>query len=781
MRDDVKRPFILLCAAILAACSAGTAFADHGAMGSTQRDAWINASLARLAVSGYLPTPKTPFDQQTNLEAVEDVARASEHLLAQANTAPEIPMLVDPSAPAAAPAVGAAAPQMAAPVDASTPAASAPVASPASALPADMNLLVEEYRKELSALGVDMDRLEKRLKQRHGIFSKLSKEQENSLDKTGSDVGVYSRGYVYGYRTVGAGPNSYDSTIFTSMRFKSVPIPSILFETDIRIWGTTGWYYVDPGQKMDVRTVTLSSTNKAGQFQVGDFFQHLTPLTLWNTSEVHQLLEPRVMAWRRLDREEPVLMDHGDDWRLRGIHYANDGVALPLGKINPLLMWNVMGGPVKAATTGDYSNYWSAAQVGLGLFDRKLDLMAQGLRLSDDPSSAHITYIGDFPKTWSQLYQVGGLNPKLNWEVAPDVKIKADWDGATCKYNDDLSNDARFYKDWASIFRGTLASHGLELTGKSFNIGPNYYNPASQTLRYTPGAASSAGAPAGYVMSGNYRDTGDIGYRDRFLFTDISRPSFAPYDRLEEAILPYGDATPNRKGFSAGLEGKFLKKGWVHPQIWYTSADEIEPNWVRVPQASGVDKIMDVDSGTTTATARSFTGLDAALQLDLATAVGSKAILGMGFEFKKQTSDLGYAKMDSKTFIGTFDLPPSVVCVPVLIATAFHPKLYEQFNKCFKGLDFNFGIRRIQGSGQEYGLSGTTLAEYAFQPVDTDLGRYSLTSYDLTRTELMMGVRYQISKTLNVRTDWLQRTEKIDSPASETRTQEWRMVYEASF
>jgi hypothetical protein len=184
----------------------------------------------------------------------------------------------------------------------------------------------------------------------------LSKEQEKSLDKTGSDVGVYSRGYVYGYRTVGAGPNSYDSTIFTSMRFKSVPVPKLLFETDIRIWATTGWYYVDPGQKMDVRTITLSSTNKAGLFQVGDFFQHLTPLTMWNSSEVHQLLEPRVMEWRRVDNEEPVLMDHGDDWRLRGIHYANDGVQLPIPKINSALMWNVMGGPVKAATTGDFAN-----------------------------------------------------------------------------------------------------------------------------------------------------------------------------------------------------------------------------------------------------------------------------------------------------------------------------------------------------------------------------------------------------------------------------------------
>ena len=777
----MKRPFILLCAAILAACSAGSAFADHGVMGSTQRDAWINASLTRLAASGYLPAPKTPFDQQTNLEAAEDVARASERLLAQANTAPELPMLVDPSAPAAAPAVGAAEPQTVAPV-----AAVAPAATPTAAPPADMKLLVEEFRKELTALGVDMDKLSRRLKERRGIFSKLSKEQEKSLNKTGTDVGVYSRGYVYGHRTVGSGSDAYDSTIFTSMRFKSVPVPKLLFETDLRLWATTGWYYVDPAKEIDVRTITLSSTNKAGLFQVGDFFDHLTPLTLWNSSEVHELVEPRVMEWRRVDREEPLLMDKGDDWRLRGLRFANDGVALPIPKLSPLLAWKFMGGPVKLSTTKDYANYWSAGQVSLDFFDHKLDLAADGLRMWDDSASSHFNYLTDFPSTWGQLYQVGGLNPRLNWEVVPDVKIKADWDGATCKYNDDIFDNARYYQDWASILKGGVETHGVEFTGKAFNVGPNYYNPGSQTLRYTPGVAAGLTVPEGYVSSApNYRDTiGFEGYRDRFLFTDVGRPTFAPYDRLEEAILPYGDATPNRKGFTAGLEAKWLKKGWLHPQAWYTTAKEIEPNWVRdsTGQYTTAGQVVAVDSITLHApVCRDFTGIDAAVQMDLAVALGLKSTLGLGGEFKKQTSDLGYAKMDSRTIVGTLDLPPSVVCLPVLIATAFNSKVYENFNRWFKGLDFNVAVRQIKGSGREYGLDGTTLAEYAFQPVNTDLGKYSLMSYDLTRTELMMGVRYQISKTLNVRADWLQRTEKIDETNATTRDQEWRMMYEASF
>lgn len=777
MRDDVKRPFILLGMALLAVCSAGTAFADHGALGTNQRDAWINASLARLAATGYLPVSAKPFDQMTNLEAAENVARASERVLAQA---PEIPGLVDPVPGIVAPA---AAPAAVAPQAAVTPAAPMAATTPVAAPPADLKYLVEEYRKELAALGVDIEKLQSRLKHRRTLFSKLTAEQAKTLDRTGSEVGVYSRGYVNGYRTIGVGSISHDGDTFMSLMLRSVPVPKVLFETDLRIWYTLGYYFVDPGQRLDLRTITLSSTNKAGVFQAGDFFQRLTPLTLWNSSEVHTLVEPRVLQWRRHDREEIVLMDRGEDWRLRGLRFANEGVALPIPKIDPVLSWNLMGGPVKMATTGDFANYWSAAKLGVGFLDHKFDFDAVGLRLWDDPSSAHVGYINDFPKTWYQVYQVGGLNPRLNLDVANDLKVKADWDGATCKYNDDKNNSDRYYRDWASILRGSVESHGVALSAKAFNVGPNYYNPGSQTLRYTPGATTSVGAPLGYVTSSGYRDTGVIGYRDRFLFTDIARPSFAPYDRLEEAILPYGDATPNRKGFTVGADAKLLAKAWVHPQIWFTSADEIEPNWVRVPQASGVDRILAVDSGLNTATTRTFKGVDAALQLDLAAVLGLKSILGVGGEFKKQSSDLGYAKMDSKTIVGSLDVPPSVVCVPVLVATLVNPKIYEKFNKYFKGLDFNFAVRRIEGSGQEYGLSGTTLAEYAFQPVSTDLGKYALRNYDLTRTELLMGARYQITKTLNVRADWLQRTEKIEDPhaPSTTRNQEWRMMYEASF
>jgi hypothetical protein len=115
----------------------------------------------------------------------------------------------------------------------------------------------------------------------------------------------------------------------------------------------------------------------------------------------------------RVDREEMVFMDKGSDWRLRGLRYANNGVKLPLSsKFETLLSWDLMGGPVKAATTGDYANYWAGARVGVGLFEKKVQLDAIGLRFWDEPQSAHIAYIDDFAKTWCQRYEIGGLNPR---------------------------------------------------------------------------------------------------------------------------------------------------------------------------------------------------------------------------------------------------------------------------------------------------------------------------------------------------------------------------------
>jgi hypothetical protein len=303
-------------------------------------------------------------------------------------------------------------------------------------------------------------------------------------------------------------------------------------------------------------------------------------------------------------------------------------------------------------------------------------------------------------------------------------------------------------------------------------VGPHYYAPGAQTLRFTPAVTAGVGAPLGYATGSEGRDLGLLGYRNRHLFADIGRPEYAAYDRIDEAILPYGDATPNRQGFAAGLSAALGPRGWLKPRAYYTAAEEIKPNWVLVPQMPPTpDSLVAVDSTTNTATPRTFTGLDAALELDLAALWEKKTALGVGAEYKTQTSDLSYADLKTDTMVAYLDVMPP------------HP--------WFKWADLTLAYRQVKSRGNEYGLGGTTLAAYPFYGIPDDLGSYQFVAVDLTRTEIAFSLQYRLSKLAVLRGDWVGRTDKTVVPGNallsipdmtvKTRGQTWRMMYEASF
>src|ERR1035441_10593903 len=97
---------------------AAQAFASHGPTAASQRDGWIDQDLQTLVVAGLVAPPARPIDRMTNLEVAQAVAQASQKVQMADNPAPPGPAR------------------------------------------ASLERLAEEFRDELSLLGVDVDRLE---------------------------------------------------------------------------------------------------------------------------------------------------------------------------------------------------------------------------------------------------------------------------------------------------------------------------------------------------------------------------------------------------------------------------------------------------------------------------------------------------------------------------------------------------------------------------------------------------------------------------------------------
>lgn len=728
------------------------AYADHGRLVGTDRDAWINLELADLVSSGLVPAPDKPITQMTNLEVAQLTDQAAQRFYAQAELPPPLPgggMSLPP-------------PELPAPGTPALPgaAASAPEASKS------LTDLVEEFRAELSAMGTDVDKLEQRIQDaqdRDDVFAAL---QQEYLKRTGTDVGGFSRGYFFNYRGFGNSPGylpmDYNAAIFMEMDLRSIPVPFLLFDARIRTLRSIGMYYQDPVEPhFQLRWLELTNVNDALTLNAGDFFKSYTPLTLWNYEvPVYTFIEPTSFNRTRKDVEEWVYMDHGVDEHLRGFQAAT---TVSFGK-DPFLSdlnFQAMAGPMGTPSGFTAGSYFGGTQGSLSMLNDNLEVTGTGLLLWQDPSTANTPYIWYESNTWAHQYEIGSLTGRATLPFSDKANVTASVENAGSQYNDDSRDPQRVFNDWALLGNASLNIEGIHFTGKYLNIGPYFYSPGAQTNRYTPGTGSSL-----YLANNmNGLDDGLPGYLNGTPFQAVLRPSFAPYDRLEENALPYGDSTPDREGVVLGFSGEIGDRGWLKPQFSYESLQEIQPDYVLRSDGTG---LVAVDYGTTTAPTRSFTGFEGALTIDFAKAFGEPGrTYDIQFDYKNQATDLGLgaAPFTVNTLIAACDFNiPAHFLNTVVWSAAFE---------------------QAQATGSEFVLdqgNPATLGEYSFMLDTSTLGQYSYEPLNLTRQTFAFGLKLPLNDMANFRADYfLTLYNWTDFPSYTQYDEVWRFGYYVKF
>ncbi len=738
---------------------ASPAWADHGKLASADRDAWINWDVSELVAAGLVPAPEKPVEQMTNLEVAELTASASRLYMAQA----DVNMLPPPL-----------------PTD--SPAASDGPGLPGALSaegPGDANKslgdLVQEFRGELSAMGLEVDQLEDRItdeKTRNEVFATL---QEDYLKRTGTEVGGSSRGYMYNYRGFGAnslyGPMGYNAAMYLEVDLKSVPIPSILFDARLRLWRSIGMYYQDPVQPpYQLRWISLTSYNDFGNFTAGDFFKSYTPLTLWSYDvPLYTMIEPTSFHRDRVDTEELVYMDQSPDWHFRGFE-AETGKEWPKDPVLSGFKYQVMSGLMQepGSTSGGsvFGSYYLGSQGSLGLFNHILDFTSTGLVLFNDPESANVPYQPNQPSTFPKQYVIGSVTSKTTIPLGDKADLSASMENAFSQYDDDLNNPQRVFKDWALLANGSLDVEGVHFTAKYMNNGPYFYSPGAQTNKYTPASGSPGYLSSNLGSEFSGLDSGLPGYLNQFVFQNVNRPFFAPYDRLSENFLPYGDASPNREGLVLGFSAEIGEKGWLKPQASYVvTGQEIQPNLVL--NGAGTAAI-PVDSQTNTTTPRVFGGYEGALSMDLAKAFDlNNQTYDVQVDYKHQTDDLGLGGVSPFTvntliLAGDFNIPVHFLSTVV----------------------WSLAFERAQASGSEYVFGGNpeTWASYSFYLDDSELGQYIYEPLNLTRQTLAFGAMLPLGDKIDFRADlFLTRYNWADIPTYDRQDQIWRFTYEAHF
>ncbi len=630
--------------------------------------------------------------------------------------------------------------------------------------------LVEEFEAELTAMNVNVAKLEDKIYQQMHRNERFSDLQQEYLKRTGTDLSAYTRGWFDLYRGFGNssiyGPMQNDDIMLMEMRLKSVPVPSVLFDARIRIYRTIGLYYADPiTNPLNVRWISLSSFTEGTTFVAGDFYKRYTPLTLWNYEiPDYNFIEPTSYKRNRQDVEELVYMDHGPDWHLRGLQAAGD-LFVPKDDVLSHFKLQAMAGEMKSATTFSFGSYYAGSQASMSFFSDNVEFIGTGLMLWDDPSSASVPYLPDFSTTFPRQNQIGSWKARANLPIDTDVYVAGSVETAYSQYQDDVNNPQRVFQDWAVLADGSINIQGVHLTGKYLNIGPYFYSPGAQTSRY-----SSLPGSQGYVNS-NYLDSWLDYSLNGTPFQNAQRPEFATYDRMVENVLPYGDATPNRLGMILGFSADIGDRGWMKPQASYIldsgnlGMHEIQPNWVLNGAGTGG---VAVESGTPTQNARKFGGWEGALSADIAKALDMKgSTYNVAIDYKNQ-----------RTYLGLNGSPYSV---NTFISGA-------DFNLPVQGFDslvWSLAFESAKSTGSEYVLSGgspPTDANYPFYLDTSSIGNYSYQALNITRTSWAFGLLYPLTPAIHFRGDlFLNKYTWTDVPSYNRNDQIWRIAYEASF
>jgi hypothetical protein len=784
-RSSIKTFFLAGMAAMF--CVA-TAWGAHGRLETTDRDAWINdlaAPLAEASAQDVARMSNLEMAQLTYDVAGIVIAQAKQRQILDAppDKKTPTPEVQKRPAPTNIKTVAPALQKTAAPADQTITmppdqnkvvppvqrTTEPPVRKTVSLEGLDPALvkLVEEFRRELSAMGLDLNEWDERLVEIQLQTREMGVLQREYLKKTGTGVSGMMRGYFNMYRGFGAASvypaMAYNAFGFTEVRLKSVPAPFVLFDARMRLTRSFGFTYEDPiSPTYELRWIQLSALPEAGGFTAGDFYKSYTPLTLWNSEiPVYSLLEPASFKRTRKDVEDLVYMDQGPHWHLRGLQAYTNPV-MPANPILKSLDLQAMAGQIGPGTPSSYGSYFAGGQGSLFFAQGEGFVTATGLLLWDDPDTTGFSYVPGFPPTQARDYQLASVKPGLEIPFTTDVKLSASAEYAGAAYEDNRNNPDLKFRDWALLVNAGLDAFMVKARFKFLDVGPFFYSPGAQISRYSP----YVGTLRNYLSADLNRDEALKGYLNNFVFQGVSQPFFAFYDRLEENIFPYGDATPNRQGCRGTLSADLGEGGWLKPQASFTRAEEIQANDVMGPDGSPYSvefNVLDHDSPL-----RTFTGMEGALTVDFAKGLDEKGkTYSLGLDYKRQetTWDMDLSPFEVNTFIAAVDFS-----VPV---------------KAFSSVVISAAVEHTFSKGEEFVYKigdYSTFTTYPFYMNSAALGAFDYTFLNLSKTTWAWGLMYPLSKTIRFKADWfITSFSWTDHPEYDRRDQVMRFTYEASF
>ena len=299
-----------------------------------------------------------------------------------------------------------------------------------------------------------------------------------------------------------------------------------------------------------IRKLTLKGVvNDAIRYKIGDIDLEMTPYTLYNNNYQDVVNEATVfqMAREVIDYENYF---SGNAWRQQGLQ----------------------------SSYGFYLNNETFKSIDVNLFstrNRTADLSSAsperlfsggqiGLNTSFGLITFHSANLFDLKNTVNDmnLYYNSVNTVSANISLADLPKFSFNYEGGTSKanYENLIEEETVTIQDYfwklGLIYSPT---NRLRLSVNGINTGPQFSSPAAQNVRLGYSSSSNVFPTIGNNLAVRNMGLVDYLYNDVFYYKtfdsqlDLYNPAFSN-------ALPYGLATPNRKGFSVSLDELSIKE-----------------------------------------------------------------------------------------------------------------------------------------------------------------------------------------------------------------------------
>ena len=392
------------------------------------------------------------------------------------------------------------------------------------------------------------------------VITTMAQERLKKVEFYGiAKTNIFHQGYDVDGDTTNITKTNYGHSLI-DLGILLRPSGSTEVATELRIRNELGGFW-GSAVTYGVRKLTLKGVvNDAIRYKVGDLDLQMTPYTLYNNGYQDVVNEASIF---QIARE---VIDY--EYYFTGNAWRQQGVQSDFG-------FDLNNATFESLDIHLFSSRNKVSDAASASPDRLLSGGQMGLNTSYGSLTFHSANLHDLKNTVNDLNlyynSVNSVSAHVKLPELPQFKLSYEGGTSTANYEDLVEEETVTINDYFwNIALSYAPNTALKLSVNGINTGPQFRSPSAQNIRLGYSSSSDVFPTLGNNLAIRNMGLLDYLYNDVLYYNtfdnqlDLYNPAFSN-------VMPYGLATPNRKGFSIAIDEYRIKQLSLMSKVYLMS------------------------------------------------------------------------------------------------------------------------------------------------------------------------------------------------------------------